>query len=49
MKRYDGNTIHPHQYYNKATKKDIPTPHVHDSSAPGGIRIPEPWEIPYEK
>lgn len=31
---------------NKATGKQIPEPHVHDPLTPGGVRIPEPWEIP---
>lgn len=35
-----------HEHYNKATRQDIPTPHVHDPSVPGEIRIPEPWEMP---
>jgi hypothetical protein len=46
VKRFDGNLNHPHEHYNKITKQDVYTPHVHDSSTPGGIRIPQIWEIP---
>ena len=33
---------------NKKTGEDIPTPHVNDSKTPGGVRRPEPSEIPPE-
>lgn len=46
VKRYDGNLEHPHSHYNKVTEQRIHTPHVHDPSTPGGIRIPTPAEIP---
>ncbi|MGE5196045.1 MAG: hypothetical protein ACM3JI_01790, partial [Anaerolineae bacterium] len=46
VKRFDGNLHHPHQHYNKTTKRDIATPHIHDPFASGGIRIPKSWEIP---
>ncbi|UQZ35447.1 hypothetical protein C2I18_19105 [Paenibacillus sp. PK3_47] len=42
-KRYDGTGD---GHFNKATKQDVPNPHVHDPSTPGGVRPPEPWEIP---
>ena len=31
---------------NKVTGEDVPTPHVHDRSAPGGVRRARPEEIP---
>ena len=30
---------------NKVTGEDL-IPHVHDKGVPGGVRNPEPWEIP---
>lgn len=41
VKRYDGN--HPH--FDKGTGQRS-QPHVHDPSAPGGVRPPDPSEIP---
>ena len=41
VKRYDGN--HPH--FDKATGERL-QPHVHDPSTPGGVRPPDPAEIP---
>jgi hypothetical protein len=41
--RYDGRG-QPH--YNKVTGQDVPTPHVHTSTAPGGVRPAAPGEIP---
>ncbi len=32
--------------YNKITKQYVPTPHMHDSDAPGGVRPADPTEIP---
>jgi RHS repeat-associated protein len=32
--------------YNKVTKEEVPTPHVHDPETPGGMRAPLPDEIP---
>jgi RHS repeat-associated protein len=46
VKRYDGNAEHPHKHFNKHQQEWIETPHVHDSSSPGGVRYPEKWEIP---
>lgn len=46
VKRFDGNLHHPHRHYNKITEQDLITPHIHDSSALGGIRYSQPWEIP---
>lgn len=43
VKRYDGKGK-AHQ--NKNFKEKIETPHIHDLNYPGGIRYPEPWEIP---
>jgi uncharacterized protein RhaS with RHS repeats len=43
VKRYDATGG---AHYNKTTKQDILTPHVHDSSTPGGVRAPLPEEIP---
>jgi hypothetical protein len=42
-KRFDGSGK---GHYNKGTGETVPTPHVHDPTAPGGVRPPEPWEIP---
>lgn len=42
-KRFDGQGP-PH--FNKATGSDVPTPHVHDPSVPGGVRLPRPDELP---
>lgn len=33
-------------HFNKTTKQYVPTPHVHDPDTPGGVRVPEPWEVP---
>ncbi|NGX36936.1 MAG: tRNA3(Ser)-specific nuclease WapA [Chlamydiae bacterium] len=33
-------------HINKATKKIVDTPHIHDPNCIGEIRIPEMWEIP---
>ncbi|RCX12208.1 RHS repeat-associated protein [Anaerobacterium chartisolvens] len=43
VKRYDGTGD---SHYNKKTGEDIDSPHVHDPSTPGGIRKPNPNEIP---
>lgn len=43
IKGYDGVGA---GHTNSVTGIDILTPHVHDKNTPGGIRIPEPWEIP---
>ena len=45
MKRYDGSRSSL-SHYNKVTGEEIGTPHIHDPQCPGGVRIPEPWEIP---
>jgi RHS repeat-associated protein len=34
-------------HFNKATQEVVPTPHVHDPTAPGGVREPSPDEIPF--
>jgi len=33
-------------HFNKSTGQDVPTPHVHDPTTPGGVRPPDPNEIP---
>ncbi|MBT7264767.1 MAG: hypothetical protein HN831_04765, partial [Waddliaceae bacterium] len=33
-------------HFNKAIKKDVYNPHVHDIKTLGGVRYPEPWEVP---
>ena len=43
--RYDG-THSPHEHFNKITRQDIHTPHIHDPKTPGGIRKPKNWEQP---
>jgi len=32
--------------YNKATGKDVPTPHTHEKGTPGGVRPATPDEVP---
>ncbi|QZA58585.1 hypothetical protein [Candidatus Rhabdochlamydia porcellionis] len=44
VKRYDGPGADPH--HNKVLDKRIESPHIHDPSCLGGIRLPSPWEIP---
>jgi RHS repeat-associated protein len=41
--RYDGSG---ESHFNKATQQDVPTPHVHDPATPGGVRSPNPNEVP---
>ncbi len=43
QKRFDRTGA---SHYNKDTGQSIPTPHVHDPSAPGGVRSALPGEIP---
>ena len=43
VKRFDG-AGRPH--FNKTTNTDVRAPHVHDPTAPGGVRLPLPEEIP---
>ncbi len=43
VKRYDATGG---AHYNKATKVDVVTPHVHDPATPGGVRAPLPEEMP---
>ena len=43
VKRFD---LNGKGHTNKILEKEIPTPHVHDSKCPGGVRLPKPWEIP---
>ena len=45
-KRYDATGK---GHYNKSSQKDIGTPHIHDPTTPGEIRVPEPDEIPNRK
>jgi RHS repeat-associated protein len=45
VKRYDATGK---AHFNKATQQYVPTPHVHDPTAPGGVRLPTPDEIPGE-
>jgi hypothetical protein len=42
-KRYDGVGG---AHFNKSTGADVPTPHVHDRTTPGGVRPPLPDEVP---
>lgn len=42
-KRFDGEGK-PH--YNKETGEQVGTPHVHDPTTPGGVRSPNPDELP---
>ncbi|MGQ0765091.1 MAG: hypothetical protein ACT4OZ_05420 [Gemmatimonadota bacterium] len=41
--RFDGQGG---DHFNKATQQRVPTPHVHDPRAPGGVRPARPNEIP---
>jgi RHS repeat-associated protein len=41
--RFDGKGA---GHVNKVTGQKIETPHVNDPSAPGGVRVPYPWEFP---
>jgi RHS repeat-associated core domain len=48
-RRFDGGAGNgqpgaPH--YNNKTGQTVSTPHVNDPKIPGGVRAPEPWEIP---
>uniref|UniRef100_UPI00403E3AA9 RHS repeat domain-containing protein n=1 Tax=Paenibacillus sp. FSL W8-0194 TaxID=2921711 RepID=UPI00403E3AA9 len=45
-KRYDGVGG---SHYDKATGQDVPTPHVHEATNPGGARAPYPDEIPIRR
>ena len=50
VKRYDGLSSGPgtlkRSHFNKIIKENVPEPHVHDPSFPGGIRPAYQWEIP---
>jgi len=46
VKRTDTQYADPHKHFNKATKTDVPTPHVHDPTTPGGVRSARPDELP---
>lgn len=46
VKRVDTQYGNPHTHHNTATGQEIPTPHVHDKSAPGGVRSARPDELP---
>lgn len=46
IKRVDTQYTEPHKHFNKSTKTDIFTPHVHESSTPGGARSARPEELP---
>ncbi len=46
VKRVDTQHANPHNHWNKKTNRDIPTPHTHDKSTPGGIRPATPDELP---
>lgn len=45
-KRVDTQYANPHTHYNKATGQQVPTPHAHERSAPGGVRPARPDELP---
>ena len=42
-KRFDASGK---SHFNKETQQPVPTPHVHDPETPGGVRPPDPAEIP---
>ena len=33
-------------HFNKRLDESIPTPHIHERFTSGGVRLPDPWEIP---
>ena len=43
IKGYDGVG---ESHFNKILQDYVHTPHVHDNTAVGGVRVAEPWEIP---
>lgn len=45
-KRVDTQYAKPTPHFNNTTGKDVPTPHVHDPSVPGGVRPATPDELP---
>jgi RHS repeat-associated protein len=46
VKRVDTQYAAPGTHYNKATRTEVPTPHVHERSTPGGVRPATPDELP---
>jgi hypothetical protein len=46
FKRVDTQYIEPHKHFNKFIQADVPTPHVHERAAPGGVRPATPGELP---
>ena len=46
VKRYDSGQNTNHYHLNKVLRERIYTPHMHDPFTPGGVRMPEPWEVP---
>jgi len=45
-KRVDTQHANKHTHRNKKTGQDVPTPHAHDKSAPGGVRPATKDELP---
>jgi hypothetical protein len=43
VKRFDGTG---RGHFNKTTQQNVPTPHIHDPKAPGGVRAPLSDELP---
>ncbi len=46
VKRVDTQHAHSRPHKNKVTKQEIPTPHTHDKTVPGGVRPATPDELP---
>lgn len=46
VKRVDTQYANPHTHHNGATGQEVRTPHVHEKSAPGGVRPARPDELP---
>jgi hypothetical protein len=46
FKRVDTQYTEPHKHFNKFIQADVPTPHVHERAAPGGVRPATPGELP---
>lgn len=45
-KRVDTQHANHHTHLNKANGEQVPTPHAHDKTAPGGVRPATPDELP---
>lgn len=49
QKRFDGGVpsgAAGQGHVNKVTRESVPTPHVQGKTVSGGVRAPEPYELP---